>query len=165
MSTEGRTIAEERMVAQLAPSMIAKLAKARDKGRGGWEMPEECSITHLHDCLTEHVWKANLDMVDVANIAGMIWWRLQHVPGDREVLAAHVKAQQKSGAERLEWVDKAKVLNQAEADGHLFEVVQNHGQIAVRIDGRFVTHGVPTIRDAMELAEIARKKLQKVAQR
>ncbi|OWL96546.1 hypothetical protein CBQ26_09215 [Deinococcus indicus] len=81
--TDSRTHTENTMVEHLAPAMKAKLARAREKGRGGWEHPEECSIEHLYDCLLEHVAKPNLDMVDVANIAGMIGWRLEHHPQER----------------------------------------------------------------------------------
>lgn len=88
-----RAEVEAQLVAAFAPAMQAKLAHAREKGRGGWERPEECSITHLYDCLLEHVRKPNLDMVDVGNLAAMIWHRQQHVPGDREALSAYVHPQ------------------------------------------------------------------------
>ncbi len=92
-----RELTETVMVPLLGAAMEAKLARARANGRGGWERPEECSVTHLWDCLHEHIHKDNLDMVDVANLAGMVRWRLQTVPGDREQLAAHVTAQREGG--------------------------------------------------------------------
>jgi hypothetical protein len=43
------------------------------KHRSGWENPEECPMKFLHNLLKEHVEKG--DMVDVGNIAMMIWNR------------------------------------------------------------------------------------------
>lgn len=64
----------------------------------------------------------------------------------------------------LEWQDKAKVMRQAKAEGHLFEVVWNHGVYWLHIDGKNVSTGMPTVSDAMEIAEVALKKLRKAAQ-
>lgn len=78
------------MVDALAEAMTVKLACAREKGRGGWDNPEACTAPFLHDLLREHVVKENLDMVDVANLAGMLWMRMATVPGDREAVQAHL---------------------------------------------------------------------------
>lgn len=57
-----------------ATLMKSKLKYAREvKGRGGWEDPEQCSITYLSQLLHEHVEKG--DPVDVANLAMMIKMR------------------------------------------------------------------------------------------
>lgn len=84
---------ESAMVDALADAMKAKLARTREeKGRGGWDDPAECSVRLLWDMMVDHAHKPNLDMVDVANLAGMIWWRLEHVLPDPTVLAEHVAA-------------------------------------------------------------------------
>jgi len=50
--------------------MRTKLDAAREKGRGGWWNPDECSIEYLKDLLYEHLAKG--DMRDVMNLAAMI---------------------------------------------------------------------------------------------
>lgn len=87
-----REALDNAMVDALADAMKAKLARAREKGRGGWENPAECSVRDLWDMLIEHAHKPNLDMVDVANLAGMVWWRLEHVLPDPTVLSEHLAA-------------------------------------------------------------------------
>lgn len=73
---------------ELADSMLAsitsgqmeeKLEKKRREGRGGWFGPH-CSNETLKAMLDKHVKKG--DMIDVMNIAGMIWMREQ-LYGDR----------------------------------------------------------------------------------
>lgn len=78
------------MVLGLTHAMMDKLARARAKGRKNWHDPAACSAPLLHDLLREHVVKDNLDMVDVANLAGMLWVRINTVPGDREAVLAHL---------------------------------------------------------------------------
>ncbi|MCF2900954.1 hypothetical protein L1267_11115 [Pseudoalteromonas sp. OFAV1] len=53
-------------------AMAEKLLDSRNKGRGGW-WSENCSTEHLNELLKEHVNKG--DMVDVMNIAAMIYYR------------------------------------------------------------------------------------------
>jgi hypothetical protein len=53
-----------------AEACKAKLAKSREKGRGGWENPEECSNDDLSRMLWEHVGKG--DPIDVANFCMML---------------------------------------------------------------------------------------------
>jgi len=60
-------------VARFAEMMKAKLAKAREKGRGGWDDPEQCTVEYLSQLLHEHVAKG--DPVDVANLAMMLCLR------------------------------------------------------------------------------------------
>jgi hypothetical protein len=105
---ESRAQAEEAMVDALAVAMKAKLARAREKGRGGWDDPADCSVMHLWDCLHEHSFKGNLDFVDVANIAGMVWWRVENVPGDREALSGHLLAQAAANAELRAEVERLR---------------------------------------------------------
>ena len=55
-------------VDRFAWRMKLKLADAREKGRGGWE---QCHEPVLMAMLREHVEKG--DMLDIANLAMMIW--------------------------------------------------------------------------------------------
>ncbi|KDP84679.1 hypothetical protein CF70_017830 [Cupriavidus sp. SK-3] len=57
-------------VDQLAIAQKAKLTKCRDKGRGGWDNPLECSVEKLAQMMAEAVCKG--DPVDVANFAAML---------------------------------------------------------------------------------------------
>ena len=57
-------------VDKFAAMMKAKLAKAREKGRGGWDNPERCSVDKLADMLVEHLYKG--DPTDIANFAMML---------------------------------------------------------------------------------------------
>lgn len=63
-------------VDNFAEMMKAKLARARAKGRGGWDNPDECTVENLADLLVEHVDKG--DPVDVANLAMMLTLRGVH---------------------------------------------------------------------------------------
>jgi hypothetical protein len=58
---------------RLRVAMVAKLAKQRGRGYGGWNDPSRCSIKRLERMLREHVDKG--DMIDIANFAMMIWNR------------------------------------------------------------------------------------------
>jgi hypothetical protein len=60
-------------VDKFAAMMKVKLAKSREKGRGGWDDPEQCSVEFLAKLLVEHVAKG--DPVDVANLAMMLTLR------------------------------------------------------------------------------------------
>lgn len=60
-------------VDRFADAMKAKLRKAPEKGRGGWDEPESCSLDELSRMLVEHVRKG--DPVDVANFAMMLHQR------------------------------------------------------------------------------------------
>lgn len=68
-------------VDRFAAIMKAKLAVARDKGRGGWEDREQCPDGYLSQLLREHVEKG--DPVDVANLAMMLSLRGERItPAD-----------------------------------------------------------------------------------
>ncbi len=54
----------------LAGAMKEKLGLAREKGRGGWDDPTECSNDDLSRMLREHVEKG--DPVDVANFCAFL---------------------------------------------------------------------------------------------
>ena len=62
------THADDTAVDEFAAAMKEKLAKARAKGRGGWE---QCDTTDLSIMLREHVEKG--DPLDVANFCMMLW--------------------------------------------------------------------------------------------
>lgn len=53
-----------------AHRMRAKMKASREKGRSGWDDPEDCSLGFLQNLLDAHVRKG--DPVDVANIAMML---------------------------------------------------------------------------------------------
>lgn len=61
---------DDAAVDAFAAAMKAKLAKARAKGRGGWDDKTQCSQQHLSDLLRGHVDKG--DPVDVANFCMML---------------------------------------------------------------------------------------------
>jgi len=61
---------DERAVDLFAANMKTKLAKAREKGRGGWDDPSQCTVPYLQQLLHEHIVKG--DPVDVANFCMML---------------------------------------------------------------------------------------------
>jgi hypothetical protein len=61
---------DDRAVDLFAARMKTKLAMAREKGRGGWDDPAQCSVAYLQQLLGEHVAKG--DPVDVANFCMML---------------------------------------------------------------------------------------------
>lgn len=67
--------ADERLCDYAYGAMKEKLAAARAKGRGGWWDADRCSLDFLKGLLAEHVEKG--DMVDVMNLAAMIYAREQ----------------------------------------------------------------------------------------
>ncbi len=63
--------AMDEVLVQAAASMMRhKLAKARDKGRGGWWNPKECTARGLREAMEAHTEKG--DPVDVMNLAAMV---------------------------------------------------------------------------------------------
>lgn len=114
--------ADSAMVEAFAEAMKTKLARATEKGRGGWNDPDTCSAPFLHDLLREHVVKDNLDMVDVGNLAGMLWMRMQTVPGDREAVEAHLAALEEARPRPLPVPDPAG-LTPREQDAALGEAL------------------------------------------
>lgn len=57
-------------VDRFAERMKAKLAAAREKGRGGWDDQTQCNADYLRQLLHEHIGKG--DPVDVANFCMML---------------------------------------------------------------------------------------------
>lgn len=106
-------VLDDVMVAALATAMKVKLARAREKGRGGWEDASEISVSDLWRMMVEHAHKTNLDMVDVANFAGMIWWRLDHNPGEREELLRALAAPQQPTPEQAALELAAETLEES----------------------------------------------------
>ncbi|WP_240655629.1 hypothetical protein [Paraburkholderia phosphatilytica] len=74
--TPTRQHSDDAAVDRFCAAMKAKLAQARDKGRGGWE---QCDPTELSIMLREHVEKG--DPRDVANFC-MFLWALGHPISD-----------------------------------------------------------------------------------
>jgi hypothetical protein len=68
--------ADETGVDRFVVAMRRKLTKKRKEGRGGWNL--DCEVSFLRALLAEHVGKG--DMVDIANLAMMIWNR-EHPTG------------------------------------------------------------------------------------
>lgn len=64
---------DDAAVDRFAAAMKAKLAKSREKGRGGWEDKAQCSAEYLSELLRGHVEKG--DPVDVANFCMMLQQR------------------------------------------------------------------------------------------
>lgn len=63
-------------VDRFATAMKAKLARSRQKGRGGWDDKTQCSGEHLANLLVEHLAKGNEGTLeDVANFAMMLHHR------------------------------------------------------------------------------------------
>ena len=74
MDGGGRQHSDDVAVDQFAASMKNKLSKKRTEGRGGWDDPQECTVTYLAELLVDHCKKVN-SAVDIANFAMMIWHR------------------------------------------------------------------------------------------
>ena len=88
---------DDSAVDRFAAAMKAKLAKARDKGRGGWDDPAQCSVEFLAKLLVEHLSKGNAGTFeDVANFAMMLHQR----DADPKVLAC-AAAQDQGEMQRL----------------------------------------------------------------
>ena len=67
---------DDAAVDRFAVAMKAKLAAAREKGRGGWDDPNACSVEFLADLLVGHVGKGNQgNFEDIANLAMMLHQR------------------------------------------------------------------------------------------
>lgn len=67
---------DDAAVDRFVVAMKAKLAAAREKGRGGWDDPSACSVEYLADLLVDHVAKGNAGTFeDVANFAMMLHQR------------------------------------------------------------------------------------------
>lgn len=67
---------DDAAVDRFVVAMKAKLAAAREKGRGGWDDPNACSVEYLADLLVNHVAKGNTGTFeDVANFAMMLHQR------------------------------------------------------------------------------------------
>lgn len=64
--------ADAYMVDRSSAAMLAKMVMSAEKGRGGWHT-DQCSDAQLLQMLKEHVEKG--DMVDVLNLAGMLFVR------------------------------------------------------------------------------------------
>lgn len=78
---------DDAAVDNFADAMKAKLAEAREKGRGGWDDPEQCTVEHLAKLLVDHIPKG--DPIDVANFAMMLHQR----GADKSALATAVAPQ------------------------------------------------------------------------
>lgn len=92
---------DDAAVDRFAAAMKAKLAKARDKGRSGWDDPDQCSVEFLADLLLGHIGKGNPgNFEDIANLAMMLHQRgaepsvltqSAHIADARKVVASNWK--------------------------------------------------------------------------
>lgn len=89
---------DDAAVNRFATAMKSKLAVAREKGRGGWNDPDRCSVELLAALLMDHLQKGNEgNYVDIANLAMMLHLRM----ASPELLTselAHLKAQRQAEA-------------------------------------------------------------------
>lgn len=77
---------DDAAVDRFASAMRSKLARSRDKGRGGWDDPDQCSVDFLADLLVGHLDKTNPgNLVDIANLCLMLHER--EAPGEAVVEA------------------------------------------------------------------------------
>lgn len=84
-------------VDRFAAAMKDKLAKAREKGRSGWNDPAQCSVEFLAKLLVEHLSKGNAGTFeDVANFAMML-----HQRGADPQVLADAAAHDQGEAQRL----------------------------------------------------------------
>lgn len=74
---------DDYLVMKCALAMSKKLETSRIKGRGGWHT-HQCSENNLLEMLREHVEKG--DMIDVMNLAGMIYMREHFKSIENEVI-------------------------------------------------------------------------------
>jgi len=103
---------DDRAVDLFAANMKTKLAKAREKGRGGWDDPSQCTVPHLQQLLHEHLAKG--DPVDVANFCMMLAYygaatTQRRAQGDAElraILVEGLKPMKTSG--RFNWAQRAR---------------------------------------------------------
>lgn len=95
-------------VDQFACFMKEKMKKSRQKGRGGWSQPLQCSGEHLAKLLIEHVKKG--DLVDIANFAMMLCMR----GIDKQVLIDLQPSPNKTGVPEwkpIETAPKSKLID------------------------------------------------------
>ena len=123
-------------VDRFAAAMKDKLAKAREKGRSGWNDPAQCSVEFLAKLLVEHLSKGNDGTFeDVANFAMMLHQR----DADPKVLAkAASPAQSEKVAHSAQWpttpglsARPSEVQRLREALEHCSEVMKDpwkHGE-------------------------------------
>ena len=60
-------------VHDFSTAMEIKMNKSREKGKGGWHDPYQCTVSSLAKLMREHLDKG--DYVDVGNFAMMLWHR------------------------------------------------------------------------------------------
>jgi hypothetical protein len=65
--------ADDVAVDTFAQAMKNKMAQMRERGRGGWDKPDECTVESLIQMLIENISKG--DPVDIGNFAMMLFHR------------------------------------------------------------------------------------------
>lgn len=70
---------DTKAVLDFAGKMAEKMGIERDKGKGGWDDPNECSIEELAELFIEHLFKGNEgNFIDLANFLMMLDHRSAH---------------------------------------------------------------------------------------
>jgi len=66
---------DDSAVTRFSKAMRDKLADCRERGRGGWDNPLECSTDRLKVLLFNQMAKEPADVVDIANLCMMLHQR------------------------------------------------------------------------------------------
>jgi len=84
---------DEEALRMFRKAMEAKLKQKREEGRGGWWNEDDCELSELIRLLEEHADKCfghmepiDIDhhqLVDIANLAMMIWFRVSAKKTDK----------------------------------------------------------------------------------
>ena len=77
---------DEEALYEFSKAMSEKLEQKRGEGRGGWWNDDQCGLGELLNLLHSHTAKlgtnyATMDkhqLVDIANLAMMVWYRVEH---------------------------------------------------------------------------------------
>lgn len=97
-------------VLQAAVAMADKMQLSRDKGRFGWHDPAACHTRTLMDSMLNHIVKG--DLVDVMNLAMMVWLRQEIDQMEDEVFKLGLETAAEVWASRLcdNRIDKMQVI-------------------------------------------------------
>lgn len=99
---------DDAAVDRFAVAMKAKMARAREKGRGGWDNPARCSVDFLRQLFREHVEKG--DPVDVANFCMMLHHYGAQISGAPKVDGVAIPANEPSPNFYVRLTDDGKFI-------------------------------------------------------
>lgn len=99
---DGAPYIDDTAVDRFATQMKSKLARAREKGYGGWNNPRVCSIEHLASLLVGHFYKGNPgNWLDIANFAMMLHER--GAPASLLSATMAAQADESASSENNDW--------------------------------------------------------------